>query len=147
MAANSKFAVATHILTVLAHMAKHAPKELVGEDGLVSSEVLAGSVNTNPVVVRRIVAELARAGIVVSRQGKRGGIELGKAPEKITLLDVYKAMGAPAVFAFNPNAPNPDCPVSSRMVRVLEPVFSQVQDGVRERLGKIRLSNLVRKIG
>jgi Rrf2 family protein len=147
MAANSRFAVATHILTALAHMEKHAPKELRQANGLISSKVLAGSVNTNPVVVRRIVAELARAGIVVSRQGKRGGIELGRAPEKITLLDVYKAMGAPAVFAFNSNEPNPHCPVSSRMVRVLDPVFAKVQDGVRERLEKIRLSDLVRKIG
>lgn len=141
MAANSKFAVATHILTTLAFMSKDS-----AEDGLINSEYIASSVNTNPVVVRRIVSELVKAGIVISHQGKGGGLELGRAPEKITLLDLYEAMGEPPLFAYNPNKPNPDCPVSVKMVQVLKPVFSEVQNGVKERLEEIKLSDLVHKI-
>jgi Rrf2 family protein len=147
MAANSKFAVATHILTALAHISQGGPKGSRRDAGLVSSEVVAASVNTNPVVVRRIAAELAKAGLVISHQGKGGGLELSRSPEKITLQDVYEAMGEPAVFAFNPNKPNPRCPVSKRMVEVLKPVFAQAQAGVRDRLGKIRLSDLLKEIG
>ncbi len=146
MSANSQFAVATHILTALAHLARHARKKDRRDGGLSSSEIIAGSVNTHPVVVRRIVAKLAKAGLVICHQGKGGGIELGRSPEKITLLDIYEAMGEAPVFAFNPNRPNPKCPVSSKMVDVLKPVFSDVQDGVKERLQKMTLSKLVQKI-
>lgn len=141
MAANSKFAVATHILTTLAYMSKDP-----AEDGLINSEYLAGSVNTNAVVVRRIVSELVKAGLIISHQGKGGGLELGRSSEKITLLDVYKAMGETPLFAYNPNKPNPKCPVSVKMVQVLKPVFSEVQNGVKERLEDIKLSDLVQKI-
>ncbi len=147
MSANSRFAVATHILTALAHLARYAPKKFLGSDGLFSSKLIAGSVNTNPVVVRRIVAKLAKAGLVISHQGKGGGIELARSPDKITLSDIYEAMGESPVFAFNPNRPNPKCPVSSKMVHILKPVFSEVQNGVRDRLKKIKLSDLVREIG
>jgi Rrf2 family protein len=141
MAANSKFAVATHILTTLAYMSKGP-----AENELINSEYLASSVNTNPVVVRRIVSELVKAGLVISHQGKGGGLELGRSPQKITLLDVYEAMGETPLFAYNPNKPNPNCPVSVKMVQVLKPVFSEVQDGVKERLEEIKLSDLVQKI-
>lgn len=147
MAANSKFAVATHILTALAHMSQHAPQECKTPDGLISSKVIAQSVNTNPVVVRRIVAELAKSELVVSHQGKGGGLELGRPANKITLLDVYEAVGEPPVFAFNPNKPNSKCPVSMKMVKVLKPVFEKAHEGVRDRLRKIKLSDLVQEIG
>ena len=142
MAANSKFAVATHILTTLAYMSKGP-----AENELINSEYLASSVNTNAVVVRRIVSELVKAGLVISHQGKGGGLELGRASQKITLLDIYEAMGEAPLFAYNPNKPNPNCPVSVKMVQVLKPVFSEVQDGVKERLEDIKLSDLVHKIG
>ncbi len=146
MAANSQFAVATHILTALTHISRLGTGDSRGDRGRVSSETIADSVNTNPVVVRRIVSELAKAGLIRSHQGKRGGLELSRDPEKITLYDVYQAMGCPPVFAFNPNEPNPDCPVSSRMVDVLTPVFSYVQEGIQDRLESITLQDLVHEI-
>lgn len=146
MAANSQFAVAIHILTALTHMSRPGVRTHPGHKGWVSSEEIAESVNTNPVVVRRIVSELAKAGVIRSHQGKGGGLELSRDPGKITLYDVYQAMGCPPVFAFNPNEPNPDCPVSSRMVDVLTPVFSYVQEGIRDRLESITLQDLVQEI-
>lgn len=139
MAANSKFAVATHILLALAQRAAQTKD---GGDAFLSSEFLAGSVNTNPVVVRRIVSHLAKTGLVDCRQGKRGGARLGKPANKITLRHVYETLGKEAVFAFNPNEPNPLCAVSRRMPQVLEPIFKAVEEGIREKLGKIRLTDL-----
>lgn len=146
MAANSRFAVATHVLVALAHLSRHAPPALRREDGRVSSETIASSVNTNPVVVRRVVASLVRGGLVESHQGKGGGLELARPPERITLRDVYDAMGAEPVFAFNPAPPNPKCPVSARMADVLAPVMAAAQEAVRERLRKITLASLLRQI-
>lgn len=143
MAANSQFAVATHTLLVLAHM----PGEFRNTAGLVSSDVIAGSVNTNPVVIRRVVADLAAAGLVISHPGKNGGLELGWPAEQITLLDVHTAIGDPPVFAFKPNPPAPQCPVGSKMIQVLTPVFSSAQQRVRESLEQVTLADLVNQIG
>ncbi len=147
MAANSRFAVATHIMLTVATMKSGAHGTAVGGDGLVCSSVIAASVNTNPVVVRRLVAELAKAGLVVSQQGKGGGVRLARPASRITLFDIYQAIGEDPVFAFNPNAPNPKCPLSVKMLGVLAPVFGDVQDAVRGSLRRTRLADLVRAVG
>ena len=68
MAANSQFAVAIHVLTILAK----------GGDERVKSDYIAGSVNTNPVVIRRLLSNLQEANIVVSQVGAAGGTSLAK---------------------------------------------------------------------
>lgn len=78
---NTRFAVAVHMLTLIAFKS----------DGLVSSELLAASVNTNPVVVRRLVGQLKKAGLVAVRAGV-GGTSLARPAEKISLRDVYLAV-------------------------------------------------------
>lgn len=147
MAANSRFAVAVHILTALAHFNEKGEKGHDGLDEPACSRTLAESVNTNPVVVRRILADLSKRGLVLSQQGKGGGVRLGRPAARITLKDIYEAMGESPVFAFNPASPNPECPVSARMVEVLQPVFGLAQEGLKESLSAIRLSELVRQIG
>lgn len=143
MAANHQLAVATHILLVLAHI----PAEFRNENGLVSSEVVASSVNTNAVVVRRVVAQLARAGLVRSHAGKGGGLELARPANRITLFDVHLALDEPAVFAYKANLPSPRCPVGSKVIGVLSPVFDDVQAGVHKSLKKTTLADLVAQMG
>lgn len=144
MAANSKFSMATHIMTMLAHASQD--DSLKESNGLVRSELIAGSVNTNPVVVRRIVAELAKAGLVISHQGKGGGLELSRPADKITLLDIQEALGEEEVYAYNPNMPNPRCDVSMRMPGIMKPVFDKVQESVYSSLRKIKLSDLLKDL-
>ena len=81
---NSRFAVATHILTLLYSM---------GNDPL-TSEFIAGSVNTNPVVIRRLLSVLNKAGLTTGRLGAGGGATLARPATAITLLDVHRAVGA-----------------------------------------------------
>src|SRR5689334_24251905 len=100
MAANSQFSMAVHILTMLA--TSH------GEN--VKSECLAGSVNTNAVVIRRILSQLGHAGLVVSQTGAFGGTRLLKETGDILLSDVYKAVSCGEVFALHPKGANQDCP-------------------------------------
>ena len=145
MAANSKFAMATHIMTLIAHAS--TSKEVEKDShGLVRSELIAGSVNTNPVVVRRIVSILAKAGLVISHQGKGGGLELAKSPSQISLLDIYNALGEEPIFAVNPNLPNPACEVSVRMPEVLDPVFQSAKESLQANLKKTKLSDLLKQI-
>jgi DNA-binding IscR family transcriptional regulator len=80
---SSRFATAVHILTLLAYEREEA----------LTSDYIAGSVNTNPVVIRRILKRLAIVGLVISVRGASGGSRLGKPPGDITLLDVVLGRG------------------------------------------------------
>ena len=95
MSTNSRFAVAVHVLSLMAWS---------GEEPL-KSEQVAESVNTHPVVIRRMLLELAEAGLVVSQTGSLGGSRLANDPAKTTLLDVYRALSTAAFFRFTGNLP------------------------------------------
>jgi Rrf2 family protein len=108
---SSRFATAVHILTLLAYE----------RDEALTSDYIAASVNTNPVVIRRLLKMLAEAGLVTSVRGTAGGTRLGKAAEAITLLDVFAAVEDDKLIEGHAQQPNPKCPVGSRIVRVLAP--------------------------
>ena len=137
MPANSRFAVATHVLTSLALVAEDDP------DARLTSEDLAASVNTSPVVVRRLIGRLQAAGLVVAQTGRGGGTALARPAAKISLLDIQRAVDEPVLFGLNPNQPNPQCDVSCRMKDVLGPVFADAERAAAARLAKVRLSTLV----
>ena len=82
MAANSRFGVAVHVLALLA----------LSADERRSSREIADSVATNPVVIRRLLAQLARAGLVESAHGAKGGFRLARPAAKVTLHDVHRAV-------------------------------------------------------
>jgi len=136
MAANSRFAMATHVMTTLA----------LKKNELVTSSYLADSMNTNPVVVRRLLVELQKAGLLITQSGRAGGARLLKPVEKISLFDIYAAVDRGELFAYNPNDPNRKCPVSCEMKSVLEPVFASASESLSESLKKVRLSDLVSRL-
>jgi Rrf2 family protein len=133
MAANSRLASATHVLLQLAQA---APSRL-------SSARLAESVNTHPVLVRKLLLQLKAAGLVRSEPGRAGGVTLAKGPAQITLADVRAAVDDGGVFAFNPAPPNRHCPLSRRMKGTLEPLFGRVEASVDRELKRVRLSALL----
>lgn len=135
MAANSRFAMATHIMTALA----------VEQDKL-TSNYLADSLNTNPVVVRRILSELQKAGLLETEAGRMGGARLVKKPGTISLYDVYAAVDDGELFAYNPNDPNKKCMLSCKMKSVLMPVFEAAGAALADKLKKIKLSDLVEEV-
>jgi Rrf2 family protein len=110
VALSSRFAVAVHILTLLEQ----------GGGGPVTSEHIAGSVNTNPAVIRRLLGLLARAGLTRSQFGAGGGALLARPAAEITLLDVYRAVEEGEVFALHREAPNPACPVGRHIQASLQ---------------------------
>lgn len=136
MAANSRFAVAVHAATVLAF----------NGDSYVTSDLIAESVNTNPVVVRRIVSALAKAGIVESHIGKSGGSRLAKKPSRITLLDIYQAVEKQGLFALNQKPENKKCRVSCHMKEILSRVFNAAEKSVEVSFGKTTLADVMKPI-
>lgn len=132
MAANTHFAVAVHALSVLAYL-----------DELTTSDKIAKSIHTNPVVVRRIMGRLVAEGLVRSVPGKHGGFELAKKAKKIRLSDVLHAMGEGEVFRIHDQAPNPACSVSCGMKGVLGDVLAKVDAAVERELSKTSLADVV----
>lgn len=120
---NSRLAVAIHILSLIASN----PREKV------TSEWIAASVNTNPVVIRRISSMLKKAGILRTHAGLPGAV-LAKDPADISLLDVYKAV-APEdeLFAIH-DEPNPNCPVGKNIQSTLDDVFYRAQKAMENEL-------------
>src|SRR3954471_20949067 len=104
MGANSRLTIAVHALAWMA---------LARERGLdmMTSDQVAASVNTNPVIIRRSLGDLHRAGLVDVRRGAGAGWSLARAPEEITLSEVYGAVEPEPLFGMHHSEPNPECPV------------------------------------
>jgi Rrf2 family protein len=136
MPANSRFAIAVHILTLLAR---------AGDEPLKSDEV-AASVNTNPVVIRRILCALSKAGLVISQTGAAGGSRLALKPGQITLLEVYRAVDAGEIFAMHPQPPNAECPVGMNIEEALDLILEEVEQGVEHVLEKITIEKVLKSI-
>ena len=146
MAANSKFAVATHVMSVLGYFSRNPNPKYMRNDGLLSSDTVAKSVNTNPVVVRRILSQLAKAKLVSSQLGKQGGVKLSRPVDEISLLDIYLAVGESPFFSQNPNDPSPICPVSCKIKALIQPVFDQLTDSVKAQLSTTTLAALLSQL-
>lgn len=135
MQITSRFTIAIHMLTTIA----------VFQDQMtVSSTVLAGSVDANPVVIRRIMLQLSDAGMLDVKKG-RGGIRLAKAPEKISFYDVFDAVEAldnNELFHFHEN-PNPACPVGRNIHAMLDPKLSIIQQDLENDLKKFTLADVI----
>jgi Rrf2 family protein len=133
MAANSQFSMALHVLAFLA---------MTGDEN-VKSECIAESVNTNAVVIRRLLGQLRDAGLVRSQTGAAGGTRLAMPADELRLGDVYKAVCDGKVFALHTRAPNPDCPIGRNIEAVLSELQSTIDKAVVERLGEYSLADIL----
>ena len=133
---NSRFTIAVHILTVLAHK----------RDEPLKSDVVANSINTNPVVVRRLWSTLAKAGLIVARTGAAGGGMLAREASLITLLDVYNAVEARCVFAMHANPPNKQCLIGKNIQLVLEDIFAEAQREMEKVLARKTIADVAMAI-
>lgn len=134
MTISSRFSVAIHILSLLE----------INKDGISTSEYISGSVNTNPVVIRRIMGMLNKAGLVEVRTGVAGA-KLSRQLDQITLLDVYRAVHVveeDGLFAVHDH-PNPDCPVGKNIQSAIEPIFSSAQKAMENTLAAVTLQDVV----
>lgn len=135
MRESSQFTMMVHVLTLLGKI-----------NGPVSSKFIAGSVNTNPVVIRQIVGRLRDAALVATIPGSAGGSVLSKSPEQITLNEVYQLTKKETFFGLHPNEPNPYCPVGRNIQAVLTGVFEQMDSLVEVALAQITLADIIAQV-
>ncbi len=122
------------VLHILLHMAE--------QRGPVTSEVLAKAMDTNPVVIRRIMAGLRDAGYVRSEKGHGGGWELACDLAKITLRDIYNALGSPSLLAMGNRTETPGCLVEQAVNAALSDAFHDAEALLLSRFGKVTLAML-----
>ena len=124
--------MAVHIMTALAYL-----------DEKISSEKLSETVNTNPVVVRRLLGDLNRAGLIRAERGKTGGFSLARNTREISLLDIYHAiMGDQQLVSLHDNPQNRHCAVSRNIRGVLAKHLLSAQRVFERELKKTLLADL-----
>ncbi|MDD2979934.1 MAG: Rrf2 family transcriptional regulator [Hespellia sp.] len=135
MQISSRFTIAIHILTCI---------DTFKDDYKVTSDFLAGSINVNPVVIRRLLQQLKAAGIVNVIRGS-GGAEIAKPLSEITMLDIYKAVDSienGSLFHFHEN-PNKECPVGRNIHNVLDDKLNQIQTAMENEMRSITIQEIV----
>lgn len=122
------------VLHVLLHMAEQSEPA--------TSETLARSMDTNPVVIRRIMAGLRDQGLVQSEKGHGGGWTLRCDLTTVTLRDVYAALGAPSLFAIGNRTEAPGCLVEQAVNSALDQAIHEAERLLLSRLDEVTLSSL-----
>ncbi len=131
--ASGRFAMALHALALLA----------TGEEGA-PSEYLAGSVNTHAVFLRRVLRQLAAAGLIEAREGRGGGYRLSRPAATITLAEVYRVMEPDGPLAPSPCEPNVKCPVGAGMRAAFDSTAAAARAGVEAALSIQTVADLAR---
>jgi len=123
---NGRYQIAVHILTLL-HSAGNAS---------LSSDYMAGSININPVLVRRELIDLRKAGLVQSKEGNMGGYVLAKPAGQISMADVYNAVEQSPLLGKARNTPNPKCTIGRQISLHMDTLNMRLRDVVTENLGQ-----------
>ena len=133
---SSRYSIAVHILSLVAL----SPSSC-------TSEFIAESVQTNPVIIRRIIGKLKKAGLVHVRAGA-GGTYLQKELGEITLLDVYRAVEVADngdIFSFHDET-NPKCPIGANIESVFRTKMLRAQSAMEHELAQVTLEQLVSEL-
>lgn len=125
--------MAVHVLALLAYK----------EGDRVTSALLAGSVNTNPVIIRRLLLALQRAKLVETCKGAGAGSRLSRSPRRINLAEVYRSVENAEPFAPPSRRPNSACPVGHCIRETLNKVFVSAQSALERDLGKTTLADVI----
>ncbi len=134
MQISSRFTIALHIFAAI---------DVFVKDYKITSDFLAGSINTNPVIVRNVLRQLRNAGLVKIIRGT-GGASLARVPEEITLYDVYAAVEAVddgRLFRMHKN-PNPECPVGRNIHTLLDDMLEDIQDAMEQEMRRYTVADL-----
>lgn len=130
---STKFTIAIHIL---------AAADYFGKDRKVTSELLSGSIGSNPVIIRNIMSDLKNAGLIDTRRGP-GGITITRPLTEISFYDVYEAVekNKDELFNFHEN-PNPNCPVGRNIHTALDGYLADAQKDFEDDLKKYKVSDV-----
>lgn len=136
MASNSRFVIAIHTAGMLAF----------GEQIPMTSTDIAKSVDTNPVVIRRIIGNLVKHGLVEVKMGTGGGSRLTRLPGEITLAEIYLALEEGEIFNVPELEDSHECSVGKLVRPVLKVVLDEAENSLIEKLQSITLLDVMTKV-
>ena len=134
MQISSRFTVALHIFACV---------DTFKDEYKITSDFLAGSINTNPVIIRKILTQLKNAGLITVARGT-GGIEPTRPLSEITFYDVYQAIEPVEngdLFHFH-DAPNPECPVGRNIHELLDDKLRDIQNAMENKMKEYSIDDL-----
>jgi Rrf2 family protein len=131
--------IAVHVLTWMTLDQRNGQE-------IATSERIASSVNTNPVVIRRCLGDLREAGLVQARRGAGAGWTLAREPQSIDLLEVYRAVGDRALFGMHRTPPNESCPVGFGIRPALQHVYDGLEDRLQQELAGTSIADVLRDV-
>ena len=117
------------------------------KDQKMTSDFMAASIGTNPVIIRKLLQQLKAAGLIEVLRGT-GGVKITRPLEEITFLDIYKAVESTPdeqLFHFHEN-PNPKCPVGNNIHKVLDDRLWQVQKAMEDKLSEMNLADVKKDV-
>ena len=132
---NSQFSVSIHILTLLA----------TKPDEFFPSSLVASSVNTNPALIRKLLAKLQSAGFVESLHGSAGGSRLRRAAKDILLSEVFAAVNESAIYVVHSDC-NPRCEVGRTIERSLRSTFSEWESRLSKEMSKRTIADVLESV-
>ncbi|MBU3202329.1 Rrf2 family transcriptional regulator [Clostridium estertheticum] len=134
MQISSKFTIGVHLLVVI---------DYLGDSEKVTSNILAGSIGVNPVIVRNVMGNLKEAGIINISQGK-SGISLARGLNEISFYDIYKAVDCvddEGIFHFHEN-PNPECPIGRNIHKSMDGKLAKIQECMENEMRYITVADI-----
>ena len=134
MQISSRFTMALHIFTCV---------ETFKDQYKITSDFLAGSINTNPVIIRKILTQLKNAGLITVARGT-GGVNLTRPLNEISFYDVYEAIEPVEngdLFSFH-TSPNPQCPVGRNIHNLLDDKLKAIQLAMEAEMKKYTIEDL-----
>lgn len=134
MQISSRFTIALHIFTCV---------DTFKDEYKITSDFLAGSINTNPVIIRKILTQLKNAGLITVARGT-GGILPTRALKEISFYDVYQAIEPVEngdLFNFH-SSPNPQCPVGKNIHILLDEKLKAIQFAMEDEMKKYTIDDL-----
>ncbi len=138
MSANSRLTLAVHTLTWLARFREQYE--------FASSERIARSVNTNPVILRGLLGMMEKQHLVNVQHGSNAGWQIARNPEQITLLEVYRAVKPDPLFALHHTQPNPQCVIGCGIGSTLGQVYDNLQSVLEQELARTTIADILQDI-
>ena len=136
MQISSRFTIAIHIFACI---------DTFEKDYKVTSDLIASSVNANPVVIRRILSSLKKSGLIHVQRGTGGGTEIAKPLNQITLYDIFQSVecvDGGELFHYHEN-PNTKCPVGKNIHNILDDKLSRIQKAMEDEMVSITLKDVI----
>lgn len=153
---NQQFAFAVHALSLLAreyncdnHNVRRDNSNRAERSAVsmpMTSDFLASSINTNPVVIRRLLSKLSKSGLIETQLGKKGGVKLKKNPKQITLRDIFESVQSKSLISENKNKENKKCVISCKMKVLMSGIIDKAEEATLKYFESVTLAEITAQI-